>query len=85
MHNYAPMLTIWQGHCALRTPLPLGACGTYVHFVLYTLFSPFRRLCRRLPERRNLRYKERLNKLNLVNLELRRLQFDLGMWQCATK
>ena len=40
MHNYAPMLTIWQGHCALRTPLPLGACGTYVHFVLYTLLVP---------------------------------------------
>jgi len=35
-----------------------------------------RRFTKRLPELRNLSYKEHLNKLNLVSLELRRLQFD---------
>ena len=38
-----------------------------------------RHFTKRFPELRNLSYKERLSKLNLVRLELCRLQFDLIM------
>jgi len=38
-----------------------------------------KRFTKRLPELRNLSYKECLNRLNLVSLELGRLQFDLIM------